>query len=251
LSEQKVSVPAGTDFDAYADDYEATLNRGLSVSGESRDYFARRRVAWLAECLAALGSTRPRVVLDNGCGTGSTSPFLLELLEADLVIGVDSSLRSLDTARQRQDPGRTRFLPLDQYRTDGDVDLAYCNGVFHHIAPGDRAATVDYIYRALRPGGLFAFWENNPWNPGTRYVMSRIPFDREAITLPPPEAGRLLSGCGFDILRIDFLFIFPRWLGMLRPLEARLTKFPCGAQYQILCRKPESSHREINGMGLS
>jgi hypothetical protein len=27
------------------------------------------------------------------------------------------------------------------------------------------AAAVDYVYRSLRPGGLFAFWENNPWNP--------------------------------------------------------------------------------------
>jgi hypothetical protein len=35
--------------------------------------------------------------------------------------------------------------------------------------------------------------ENNPWNPGTRYVMSRIPFDRDAIPLTPSAARHLLK----------------------------------------------------------
>ena len=32
-------------FDKYADDYDAALAEGLSVSGEDKDYFARGRVA--------------------------------------------------------------------------------------------------------------------------------------------------------------------------------------------------------------
>jgi len=56
------------------------------------------------------------------------------------------------------------------------------------------------ILGALKPGGLFAFWENNPWNPGTRIVMSRIPFDRDAEIISPPAAKRLLRRAGFSIL---------------------------------------------------
>ena len=81
-----------------------------------------------------------------------------------------------------------------------------------------------------------AFWENNPWNPGTRYVMSRIPFDRDAITLTPPEARRMLQAGGFDILRTDFLFIFPRVFSWFRGVEPFLVQLPLGAQYQVLCR---------------
>ena len=114
--------------------------------------------------------------------------------------------------------------------------------MFHHILPHERTAAVDYIYRALRPGGLFAFWENNPWNPGTRYVMSRIPFDRDAITLTPPEARHLLRASGFEILRTDFLFIFPRMLNWLRCIEPFLARLPLGTQYQILCRRPPTSY---------
>jgi hypothetical protein len=90
----------------------------------------------------------------------------------------------------------------------------------------------------LQPGGFFAFWENNPWNPGTKIVMSRIPFDRDAITLSYLEARQMLKRAGFQVLRTDFLFIFPRFLRWLRPLETLVARIPFGAQYQILCRKP-------------
>jgi hypothetical protein len=67
--------------------------------------------------------------------------------------------------------------------------------------------------------------------------MRRIPFDRDAKLLSPPHARALLTRAGFDVLRTDFLFLFPRALSLLRPLERRLARFPVGAQYMILCRK--------------
>ena len=48
----------------------------------------------------------------------------------------------------------------------------------------------------------------------------------------------LLRRGGFEILRTDFLFIFPRVLGWLRPFELLFSRWPLGAQYQVLCRKP-------------
>jgi SAM-dependent methyltransferase len=127
---------------------------------------------------------------------------------------------------------------MNEYEPDGTLDLAYCNGVFHHIPLHEREAAVGYVYRAVRPGGLFALWENHPWNPGTRYVMSKCVFDKDAIVLTPSESRRLLTGQGFQVLRTDFAFIFPRTLKALRPLEKWLHKLPLGAQYQVLARKP-------------
>jgi trans-aconitate methyltransferase len=175
--------------------------------------------------------------LDYGCGTGSAVPLLLENLGVTWVIGTDISVKLLEEARRMYDSAHTQFLLFDHYQPDSKLDLIFCNGVFHHIPPHERTRAVDYIYRALRPGGVFSFWENNPWNPGTRYVMSRIPFDRDAITLTPPEARRLLRTHGFEILRTDFLFIFPRSLRWLRCIEPLLSRLPVGAQYQILCRR--------------
>ena len=116
--------------------------------------------------------------------------------------------------------------------------MAYCNGVFHHIDPTDRPAAVRYVWKALRPGGVFAFWENSPWNPGTRLVMRRIPFDRDAVLLAAPAARRLLEGNGFEVVRTDFTFVFPNFLKALRRVEKRLARLPLGAQYLVLARKP-------------
>jgi SAM-dependent methyltransferase len=223
-------------FDAFADDYDAALAQGLSVSGEDKDYFAERRVAWTGACLARLPLS-PRMVLDFGCGTGSSTPFLLRLAGVDSLLGVDISARSIECARQRHGATGGRFLLFSEHQPDGSCDLAFCNGVFHHIPPARRRDALDYIHQSLRRGGLFAFWENNPWNPGTRYVMSRIPFDRDAIVLWPSEARQLLRAAGFDILRTDFLFLFPRVLRHLRGLEPLVSRLPFGAQYLVLGRR--------------
>ena len=98
---------------------------------------------------------------------------------------------------------------------------------------------MQFVFDSLRPGGLFAFWENNAWNPATRYVMSKVPFDRDAILLFPHGSRRLLRDGGFEILGTDYLFIFPGMLSALRPLERLACKLPLGGQYLVLARKPE------------
>jgi SAM-dependent methyltransferase len=223
-------------FDACAWSYDAALNRGISVSGESKEYFIRRRVEWLASRLRQQ-AWRPRHVLDYGCGTGASAHELLGRLRAASVTGVDVSSESIDVARCHFARNNVQFRTLDEWQPAGEHDLAYCNGVFHHIEPDYRGAALARISRALSAGGYFAFWENNPWNPGTRFVMRRIPFDRDAQTLSAGHARKLLDDAGFDIIGTDFLFLFPRALSVLRPLEPRLTRVPAGAQYMVLCRK--------------
>jgi SAM-dependent methyltransferase len=225
-------------FDAYAADYDAALNRGLSLSGESKEYFAAERVKWVARCLADLGE-RPARVLDFGCGTGGTCPELLHQLGADHVVGVDASSDSLEEARRAHTDSRLRFVKIDALGSSGPFDLAYCNGLFHHVQPSERPAVLMGIRCSLANGGYFAFWENNPWNPATRLVMSRIPFDRDAKLISPPRARNLLAQAGFAVLRTDFLFFFPRLLAALRPLEISLSRIPAGAQYLVLCQKRE------------
>jgi hypothetical protein len=67
--------------------------------------------------------------------------------------------------------------------------------------------------------------------------MSRIPFDRDAVTLRAGGARTLLDANGFEVLHTTYHFIFPRALKFLRPMEAPLKRVPLGAQYQVLCRK--------------
>lgn len=229
--------PQGAEFDLHSDDYDDALAQGISVSGEDKNFFADRRVRWLAQHCREHGFAAG-TVMDFGCGTGQAAPFLLEQLTARDVVGVDVSEGLLGVARRDFGSAHVRFLTLAEYAPAGNVDLVFCNGVFHHIPPAERPAALRYIFESLRPGGVFALWENNPWNPGTRYVMSRIPFDHNAVTLSAPSARRMLRAAGFDVRRTDFLFIFPRILRWLRWIEPLVSLLPFGAQYQVVAVKP-------------
>lgn len=223
---------AGADVSSY----DADLNRGLRFSGENREYFARGRLAALARGLEALGSSSPLRILDYGCAAGETLLLLADRWPAAQVTGVDTSESLIGEAREKNSRIRCAFRVLSELPADEKFDLIYCNGVFHHVAPRDRAGVLAWIASHLAPGGFFALWENNSWNPGTRWVMSRVPFDRDAVPLSPAYAVRMLRQAGFQVLSRDFCFFFPRRLNALRPLERWLRGIPLGAQYQVLCR---------------
>src|SRR5688500_18857348 len=158
------------EFDQYADDYDAALAQGLSFSGESKDYFAEGRAKWLAACLDRFQHKAGDIV-DFGCGTGSATPYLLKLPGARSVLGLEVSPQSIKVAERVHGAPNVKFELSSNFRPAGNLDLAFCNGVFHHIPPAERGGALQYVLETLRPGGIFALWENNPWNPGTRYVM--------------------------------------------------------------------------------
>lgn len=224
-------------FDEYADNYEGALSKGLSVSGESKDYFAEHRVRILQKRLRSKDYF-PRRILDFGCGTGSGIPWLLAMDGVEAVIGTDVSTKSLETASKRFEDPRVDFVETKTITSMGKFDLIFCNGVFHHILPSDRAEVLTMIRNRLNPRGIFALWENNPWNPGTRIIMSRIPFDRDAVTITPPEAERLAESAEFQILWRTHAFVFPSALRFLRWLEPLLSGLPLGAQYMVLAGLP-------------
>ena len=69
-------------------------------------------------------------------------------------------------------------------------------------------------------------------------MSSSLPFDRDAILVWPHEARRLLRSAGFQVLRTDYVFFFPRFVAALRPMEPSLRRLPLGGQYLVLVQKP-------------
>ncbi len=231
------------EFDSFADNYDEALQKGLSLTGESKEFFAQERVNWMHQWLTRLQGL-PQSILDFGCGTGGSESFLLKTFSPKRIIGTDVSDDSLDIARKIYAAEPCEFIRLDTFAPNGEVDLAFCNGVFHHIPIADRAQCVETVFRALRPGGYFCFWENNPWNPGTRWVMSRVPFDKDAIMLWPAESRRLLRAAGFEIVTTSYRFIFPNSLRVFRGLEPALASLPLGGQYLVIAQKPKTDSSE-------
>jgi SAM-dependent methyltransferase len=224
------------EFDAFAASYDSDLDRGISVSGEDKDYFANGRVQLLSKRLKQIGNA-PLKIMDFGCGTGSAIPFLRNQFPQALIVGAEVSEKSIQVAQKIHKQDNVDFILLENLRFDQSFDLVFCNGVFHHIPKHERAAAIETIRVALRTGGCFALWENNPWNPGTRIVMSRIPFDRDADPINPLESKKMLRFGKLQIARIDFAFYFPKLLRLFRCFEPLLLKIPLGAQYQIIATK--------------
>lgn len=115
--------------------------------------------------LEALGAVRGKRVLDLGCGAGESSVYLA-LLGAK-VVAVDVSAEMLRTARRLADRHGVTVETVELVShalpfPDGTFDLAFGNGVLHHVA---LEPTLRELRRVLRPGGRGAFVEPLPYNP--------------------------------------------------------------------------------------
>jgi SAM-dependent methyltransferase len=224
-----------TTFSGVGAGYSEQLSRGLALTGEGATYYAEQRILRVRE-LAFMHGVSARVVLDFGCGSGVAFAALRNAFTDARIVGFEPErgLRSVavDAAIQSQ----VELLGADTLELRGDADIVYCNGVFHHIPLAQRGDAMRRLRDALRPGGLAFVWENSPYNPGTRLIMSRIPFDRDARLLRPGTLRKLQQSCGLAHLVTEYHFVFPRALAFLRPLESRLRSLPLGGQYLVAGR---------------
>lgn len=227
-----MKVETFTKLDAKS--YYRELEKWLRLTGAGWEYFAERRVKWTYRCVTKLGCM-PTRILDYGCGPGDTLPILANQFKGTEVVGCDLSCSLLSEAKQRH-PG-FKFIQPSELIEAGQFDMIYMNGVLHHIQPTERLAILSTLKQRLKPGAFLAIWENNPWNPGTRFIMRRVSFDRSnSWPLSPIEVTRLCEAAGLLICRIDFQFFFPGRLKAFSILEKCLCKLPLGGQYLTLAR---------------
>jgi SAM-dependent methyltransferase len=220
-------------FDRAAE-YEAMLNQGIGLSGENQEFFMLGRV----RDMQAQVPPSPRRILDFGCGIGKSCAHLASVFPTAYVVGADLSEDALRHARTSFGSDRVTFVNITDLPQLERFDLCYINGVFHHILPDERQQTLMMIKELLTPGAHLALFENNPWNPGTRMVMRRIPFDRDAIPLSFLETRQRIKGAGFTICGTRFLFYMPKALAPLRFIEPWFVSVPLGAQYYVLACVP-------------
>ena len=127
--------------------------------------------------------------LDVCCGTGAGMLVLQPVCER-LITGVDFSAGMLARARDAH-PDATwvradaRALPFA-----AGFDLAVSFGAFGHFLPGERPAVLEGIFRALRPGGLFALAIGAPAPLTSPAYWVEVGFDlvmrvRNAVWRPP------------------------------------------------------------------
>ncbi|MFD0207328.1 MULTISPECIES: class I SAM-dependent methyltransferase [Saccharothrix] len=98
----------------------------------------------------------PGRALDVGCGPGRNA---VHLASAGFTVdAVDLSPAAVTWAedRAREADVAVRFRCGDVFDQDGEYDLVYDSGCFHHLPPHRRISYLALLDRVLAPGGHFA-----------------------------------------------------------------------------------------------
>lgn len=222
-----------SEFDKFADEYQAILSGNIRASGEGPEYFARYKVEDAVTMLGRLGSSLR--ILDFGAGVGTSLPYFLKLLPESRVTCLDVSSKSLDFAKQRYSD------QADFVRYDGGAlpfpdeyfDMVFSACVFHHIPHGEHPALLRELRRVLHPGGHCVIFEHNLYNPLTVHAVNNCPFDENADLIKATDFDRRFRDAGFREVVHRYRIFFPGALRGLRFLERYLTWLPLGAQYYV------------------
>jgi SAM-dependent methyltransferase len=108
--------------------------------------------------LLAAGIRRGMRVADLGCGVGTVTAWLAELVgSGGHVVGVDASAAQLAQAREQVNDGGTNVRFVEASATDtglphGSFDLVYCRFLLLHLPEPERA--LREMWSLLRPGGI-------------------------------------------------------------------------------------------------
>ena len=193
-----------SEFNKFAKNYDELLNKSLIISGENHEYFSEKRIIQLINYAKIKEYFCFNSLLDFGCGVGNFYNGVLSHLPDIDYLGVDVSNDSINIAKEKF--RAIHFKNLSEYEPNNNFSCIYSNGVFHHIKPDQRKKSLNCIYNSLEKNGFFSFWENNPYNLGTRYIMSKNPFDKDAQLLSPRKAKDLLEKVGFNIVSTNYFF---------------------------------------------
>jgi ubiquinone/menaquinone biosynthesis C-methylase UbiE len=151
--------------------------------------------------------------LDVCCGTGAGMLVLRPLCQ-ERITGVDFSAGMLDQARRAHPDARWVQADVRALAFAGDFDIAVTFGSLGHFLPTERPAFFDGVYRALRPGGLFAFpiaapapltspshWATLGFDLAMRVrnALWRPPFVMYYRTSPLPVVRKDLNAAGFTV----------------------------------------------------
>ena len=227
------------EFDHMASSYEELLKDPIRdrFSAGTR-FFHERKLLLIKAFWASLGKpTQNLSWVDIGCGKGD----LLRLGAAGFgqAMGCDVSQEMMnETAgldlRLQRDPA---VLPF----ADASADFVTAVCVYHHVPVAARASLTREVVRILKPGGVSAIIEHNPWNPATRIIVSRTPVDADAILLRMAETTQLMKTAAFKILRREFFLYLPEKLYYKASwVESLGKRLPLGGQYAVFGEKPSA-----------
>ena len=243
ITKQQINInnPAKTDsqvsFDDYVETYRTEIDDSIGFIGQDVDFFIEIKAELLLKLARKnFGSLDKIKVLDIGSGVGLVDRFLKS--EIKQLYGVDVEEGVVEKAKVNNPEVNYRLydgakLPFE----DNTFDLCFAINVMHHVPPGMWENFSREMYRVLKPGGIAAVFEHNPWNPLTRLAVARCEFDRDAVLLNHGKIKKLFKGAGLRIIDDSYIVFFPFQAKLFRSIETALGWLPLGAQHFVTGRK--------------
>jgi ubiquinone/menaquinone biosynthesis C-methylase UbiE len=225
-----------SEFDRHAATYASAVNDSIAFSGLKVDTFVQAKLFHLRRLLKQNRIMPGDRVVDVGCGVGTYETSLVQ--DWPNISGIDVSEESIAQAR-RGCPG-VNFSSFDGKQMpfeSGSIAAAFAICVWHHVPVEDWSLFLKEILRILRPGGIVAVFEHNPWNPLTRWAVERCVFDKDAVLLSMPQARRRLTGAGFTLKQSEYILSIPATTGIAGTIDRWLGSVPIGAQYLVVGAK--------------
>jgi len=228
------------EFDKYSASYGDEVTKALGFSRVPHGYYTEVKVNWILSFLSgALAATRRPQVLDVGCGDGGTDRLLIP--HVDGLRGVDVSSAMIAQARSRNPEAEYAWydgkrLPFD----DQTFHLTFAICVMHHVPVQDWAIFVSELARVTKPGGYVVIFEHNRWNPATRLVVKRCPFDKEAVLVAASKLKLLMTANTLVCERARYILLTPFAVAPMQWLERMCRSVPFGAQYFVAAKKSEA-----------
>ena len=228
------------EFDDYAVDYSHEINNVVGFTGHDHSFFLEVKAHLLIRLMKQLlGDPSEISVLDVGCGIGCLDQILVNHVKS--LAGVDTSKESILRAKQFVIQGDFQHYDGDKLPYENDqFELVFTVCVIHHVRQKQWQNFVSEMVRVLRPGGIVVIVEHNPFNPLTRLVVNRCPFDADAVLLSARKSRKLLAGAGVQLKEQRYFMFLPFRHVLTRVVERYIGGLPLGAQYYVAARKNPS-----------
>jgi SAM-dependent methyltransferase len=238
------------EFDSFADNYDEMLADPLRRRfANSTEFFHRRKLEVLRCSLSAAGRSPSNLDwLDLGCGRGDL--LRMGMAEFASASGCDVSPAALKccTGMSVRQQKHAYTIPFDAQ----SFDLVTAACVYHHVPVSERLRLTQSVCKVLRPAGMFAIFEHNPWNPVTRAIVRRCPIDVNAILMRSSETAALLTESGFIRISLRYFLFLPEATGAkIASLENWLRWVPVGGQYAVVGELTAANNAAVQAMGES
>jgi len=124
--------------------------------GKKYEKTSTHQKEWGAKLISELALKGNERVLDLGCGDGTNTAMIADLLPGGNVVGIDASRGMIAAARPKvKDNLKFELMDINEISLVEEFDIIYSNATLHWIK--DHVRLLKKVHTALRIGGLVRF----------------------------------------------------------------------------------------------